>query len=95
MERDQLTRWARRASSAQALALRAKIVLACAEGLPNRQVAADLRVAGPPLVDAQQLVHQWLHAVSFAALMAVSRNSMSPRTFRSTTAPWPWTVSPS
>src|ERR1700722_16911528 len=29
-ERDQLTRWARRAKSAQALALRAKIVLACA-----------------------------------------------------------------
>src|SRR5207237_9665456 len=32
-ERDQLVRWARRASSAQALALRAKIVLACAEGI--------------------------------------------------------------
>src|SRR5436190_15386695 len=31
-ERDQLTRWARRASSAQALALRARIVLACADG---------------------------------------------------------------
>src|SRR3954470_4082892 len=36
-ERDQLTRWARRASTAQALALRAKIVLACAEGLSNKQ----------------------------------------------------------
>src|SRR5690242_21020071 len=34
-ERDQLTRWARRAKSSQALALRAKIVLACAEGLQN------------------------------------------------------------
>ena len=43
-ERDQLGRWARRASSAQALALRARIVLACAEGVPNKQVAADLRV---------------------------------------------------
>jgi transposase len=43
-ERDQLVRWARRATSAQALALRAKIVLACAEGMPNKQVAADLRV---------------------------------------------------
>jgi transposase/transcriptional regulator with XRE-family HTH domain len=43
-ERDQLVRWARRAKSAQALALRAKIVLACAEGMPNKQVAADLRV---------------------------------------------------
>jgi transposase-like protein/transposase len=43
-ERDQLIRWARRAKSSQALALRAKIVLACAEGIPGKQVAADLRV---------------------------------------------------
>ena len=31
-ERNTLQRWARRHSSAQALALRSKIVLACAEG---------------------------------------------------------------
>jgi transposase len=43
-ERQQLTRWARRAKSAQALALRAKIVLACAEGKDNKDAAADLRV---------------------------------------------------
>jgi transposase len=43
-ERDQLTRWARRAKSAQALALRARIVLACAQGTSNKQVAADLRI---------------------------------------------------
>ena len=41
-ERDQLTRWARRAKSSQALALRSKIVLACAEGVPSREVAAQL-----------------------------------------------------
>jgi transposase len=43
-EEDQLRRWARRAKSSQALALRAKIVLACAHGASNMRVAADLRV---------------------------------------------------
>ena len=43
-ERVQLTRWARRARTAQYLALRARIVLACAEGGMNKQVAADLGV---------------------------------------------------
>jgi transposase len=43
-ERAQLTRWARRAKTAQFLALRAKIVLRCAEGGTNKQAAADLGV---------------------------------------------------
>jgi transposase len=43
-ERAQLVRWARRAKTAQFLALRAKIVLACAEGGTNKQVAAHLGV---------------------------------------------------
>jgi transposase len=43
-ERAQLMRWARRAKTAQFLALRAKIVLRCAEGGTNKQAAADLGV---------------------------------------------------
>ncbi|WP_327326762.1 hypothetical protein OG735_32855 [Streptomyces sp. NBC_01210] len=41
-ERARLTRWARRAKAAQFLALRAKIVLRCAEGGTNRRAATDL-----------------------------------------------------
>jgi len=43
-ERAQLVRWSRRAKTAQYLALRAKIVLRCAEGGTNREAAADLGV---------------------------------------------------
>ncbi|MGW6412711.1 IS630 family transposase [Streptomyces vinaceus] len=43
-EREQLVRWARQARTAQYLALRAKIVLRCAEGGTNREAAADLGV---------------------------------------------------
>ncbi|MFD7161766.1 IS630 family transposase [Kribbella sp. NPDC059898] len=43
-EREQLLRWSRRAKSAQSLAMRSKIVLACAQGLDNIQVAAKLGV---------------------------------------------------
>src|SRR5512133_237234 len=43
-ERAQLIRWARRAKTAQFLALRAKIVLRCAEGGTNKQAAADLGI---------------------------------------------------
>jgi len=43
-EREQLLRWSRRAKSAQSLALRSEIVLACAGGLDNRQVAAKLGI---------------------------------------------------
>src|SRR6266478_1220775 len=44
-ERATLLRWSRRAKSAQAFALRCRIVLACAQGLNNKEVAADLRCA--------------------------------------------------
>ena len=46
-ERVQLERWARRARSAQSLALRARIVLWCADGLSNKEVAARERVSQP------------------------------------------------
>jgi transposase len=44
-ERAELVRWARRAKTAQYLAMRARIVLACAERASNKQVAADLGVS--------------------------------------------------
>jgi len=43
-ERETLTRWARRAKSSQALALRCRIVLGCADGRSNQQVAAELGI---------------------------------------------------
>lgn len=44
-ERDTLSGWARRPSSPQSLALRSRIVLACAEGKPNGVVATELGVS--------------------------------------------------
>jgi transposase len=46
-ERVQLQRWARRPSSAQSLALRARIVLASAAGATNTAVAAELGCSKP------------------------------------------------
>jgi transposase len=43
-ERETLERWARRHSSSQALALRCRIVLACAAGATNKDTAAELGV---------------------------------------------------
>jgi transposase len=43
-ERSTLERWARRPKSAQALALRCRIVLACASGKNNSAVADELRI---------------------------------------------------
>jgi transposase len=46
-ERLKLEQWARRPKSAQRLALRSRMVLACASGLSNTQVAQQLRVTMP------------------------------------------------
>jgi transposase len=51
-EREALERWARRRKTAQALAQRARIVLACATGASNIAVAARLSVSG-------QMVGKW------------------------------------
>ena len=45
-ERQPLLDWTRRRKTAQALALRARIVLLCATGLSNTEVASRLRVTG-------------------------------------------------
>jgi transposase len=46
-EHQTLSGWARRRKSSQALALRSRIVLACASGLTNAEVAAAERVSRP------------------------------------------------
>ena len=46
-EREQLVRWERRRKSSQALALRSRIVLRCAEGHSNKDVAATCGVSEP------------------------------------------------
>ncbi|WP_158089737.1 helix-turn-helix domain-containing protein, partial [Mycobacterium sherrisii] len=44
VEREQLQGWARRPSSAQALAMRSRIILACEGDSSNTQIARDLGV---------------------------------------------------
>jgi transposase len=44
-ERETLNAWARRRTSAQQLAMRCRVVLACDEGLSNRAVALRLRIS--------------------------------------------------
>ena len=44
-ERRTLEQWARRPTTAQRLALRARVVLACADGVTNRSVAAQVHVS--------------------------------------------------
>ncbi len=48
-EREQLERWTRRRTSAQALALRARVVLLAADGLTNTEIAERLGITRPPV----------------------------------------------
>ncbi len=51
-EREQLVTWARRRKTAQALALRSRIILECATGIDSKRVAQQISVA-------QQTVSKW------------------------------------
>ena len=51
-EREQLVTWARRRKTAQALALRSRIILECATGIDSKRVAQQMSVA-------QQTVSKW------------------------------------
>src|SRR2546422_3344058 len=46
-ERETLERWVRRPKSAQALAPRARVILACAQGKTNTAVAQQMHLAKP------------------------------------------------
>src|SRR5215468_8618203 len=43
-DRQTLTRWVARAKTSQTLALRARIILRCADGVPNIVVGQELRI---------------------------------------------------
>ena len=67
-ERETLLRWSRRAKSSQALALRSRIVLGCAEGKANKQVAAELGVW-------PQTVGKWRASVRRVSVGRVGRRA--------------------
>ena len=64
-ERQTLQRWSRRAKTSQALALRCKIVLACAEGQTNQAVAEQLGIWPQTVAKWRgRFVHQRLEGLS-------------------------------
>ncbi|HEY5180178.1 MAG TPA: IS630 family transposase, partial [Dermatophilaceae bacterium] len=73
-EGEQLVRWARRAKSSQALALRSKIVLACAKGTDNKSVAAQLNCAAATVGKWRSRFDQ-VEAVVVATLEETPRNA--------------------
>ena len=69
-ERETLERWARRPKTARALALRARIVLVCAEGNNNTAVSARMQVC-------KQTVGKWRNRTT-ARLGSVRFVTMKP-----------------
>src|SRR5215218_9584059 len=74
-ERQTLTRWSRRAKSSQALALRCRIVLACATGATNKQVAAELGVSVPTVEETPPDATHWSRA-SMANRSGLSKSTV-------------------
>lgn len=76
-EHETLQRWARRPKSAQALALRARVILACAAGKTNTQVSHELRLSKPA-------VGKWRSRFGLAELFfSIRRKPPSPLQFGS------------
>jgi DNA-binding NarL/FixJ family response regulator len=65
-ERQTLERWVRRPTTAQALADRARLILACASGKSNTRVARDLRLT-------KQTVGKWRRRFLRRAARRVAR----------------------
>ena len=80
-EREVLLSWTRRSKSAQAHALRARIVLLCADGLTNQAVAEELRVASLIPISASPSRTRSCTAGDSpsSAVTWVTRDSVSPR----------------
>src|SRR5713226_227210 len=70
-EHDTLDRWARRPTTAQALAERARLILGCAAGKSNTVVARELRLT-------KQTVGKW-RTRFLSKRPAASRNQPPPR----------------
>jgi hypothetical protein len=73
--------WARRAKTAQATALRARLILGCAAGKPNTAVARELRVT-------KQTVGKWRSRFVTGRLEGCSMSRGRGRRARSRMRPW-------
>src|SRR5215212_2495580 len=88
-ERATLERWARRRSSSQALAERCRIVLACAEGASNTEVAERLGVSRPTVTTwRSRFVARRLEGLADEPHPGARRNSPTSRSNGSWSPPW-------